>query len=208
MRRVEPNARDAGETTSGRWFAPAERSAASPLSLQFLKRLTREIKVAQLAGYVAEKSAYHHGEAALTSTIVWMAQSFVGSNNVNLLYPGGMFGMRLAGGKDAASARYIFTNLCPIARTLFPPLDDPILTYLNDDGLDIEPEYYLRCIPMVLVNGSSGIGTGWSSSIPNYNPRDLVAALCARIIHCLSLAPALVLLSPVDSRPGAAPYAG
>ena len=155
----------------------------------FLKRLTREIKVAQLAGYVAEKSAYHHGEAALTSTIVGMAQSFVGSNNVNLLYPGGMFGTRLAGGKDAASARYIFTNLCPIARTLFPPLDDPILTYLNDDGLDIEPEYYLPCIPMVLVNGSSGIGTGWSSSIPNYNPRDLVAALRARMRGLPSLPP-------------------
>ena len=150
----------------------------------FLKRLTREIKVAQLAGYVAEKSAYHHGEAALTSTIVGMAQSFTGSNNLNLLYPSGMFGTRLQGGKDAASARYIFTHLCPVARAVFPAVDDGVLRYLSDDGLDIEPEHYLPVLPMVLVNGSSGIGTGWSSSVPNYNPRDLVANLCARMRGC------------------------
>ena len=147
----------------------------------FLKRLAKEIKVAQLAGYVAEKSAYHHGEQALTATIVGMAQSFVGSNNINLLYPSGMFGTRLAGGKDAASARYIFTRLCPIARAIFPPADDSILRYLNDDGLDIEPEHYLPVLPMVLVNGSSGIGTGWSSSIPNFDPRQLAQCILRRL---------------------------
>ena len=147
----------------------------------FLKRLAKEIKVAQLAGYVAEKSAYHHGEQALTATIVGMAQSFVGSNNINLLYPSGMFGTRLAGGKDAASARYIFTRLCPIARSIFPMADDSILNYLNDDGLDIEPDYYLPVLPMVLVNGSSGIGTGWSSNIPNFDPRQLAHCILRRL---------------------------
>ena len=148
----------------------------------FLKRLSKEIKVAQLAGYVAEKSAYHHGEQALTATIVGMAQSFVGSNNINLLYPSGMFGTRLAGGKDAASARYIFTRLCPIARAIFPAADDHILHYLNDDGLDIEPDHYLPVLPLVLVNGSSGIGTGWSSNIPNFDPRLLAQCILRRLL--------------------------
>lgn len=62
-------------------------------------------QVAQLAGYVSEHSAYHHGEASLQSTIIGLAQDFVGSNNLNLLYPSGQFGTRLQGGKDAASAR-------------------------------------------------------------------------------------------------------
>ena len=62
----------------------------------FKRKLRREIKVAQLAGYVSEHSAYHHGEAALTGTIVGMAQDFVGSNNVNLLAPCGQFGTRTA----------------------------------------------------------------------------------------------------------------
>ena len=140
----------------------------------FLRKLTREIKVAQLSGYVSEKAAYHHGEVSLASTIVGMAQNFTGSNNINLLFPSGQFGTRLAGGKDAASARYIFTFLCPVTRALFHPHDDALLNYQNDDGQSIEPDYYMPVVPMVLVNGSSGIGTGWSSNVPNYNPRDLI----------------------------------
>lgn len=65
----------------------------------------REVKVAQLAGSVAEMSAYHHGEMSLCMTIVNLAQNFVGSNNINLLEPRGQFGTRLNGGKDSASAR-------------------------------------------------------------------------------------------------------
>jgi DNA topoisomerase II len=71
------------------------------------------------------------------------------------------------GGKDAASARYIFTKLEPIARAIFHPDDDALLNYLNDDGSSIEPEYYVPVIPMILVNGADGIGTGWSSAICN-----------------------------------------
>jgi DNA topoisomerase-2 len=108
-------------------------------------------------------------------TIVGLAQDYVGSNNVNLLMPNGQFGSRMQGGKDAASARYIFTALSPITRRIFHPHDDPLLKYLNDDGDSIEPEWYMPVIPMVLVNGSEGIGTGWSSSIPNYNPVDIIA---------------------------------
>ena len=139
----------------------------------FKRRLTKEIKVAQLAGYVSENAAYHHGEASLTGTIVNMAQNFCGSNNLNLLVPSGQFGTRHNGGKDAASARYIFTSLSPVARAVFPEPDDALLPSLSDDGQVIEPAWYAPVIPMVLVNGSSGIGTGWSSSVPNYNPRDL-----------------------------------
>ncbi len=138
------------------------------------KKLKNEIKVAQLAGYIGEHSAYHHGDMSLTGTIIGMAQSFCGANNINLLYPSGQFGTRRLGGKDHASARYIFTRLEKIARAIFHPDDDPLLNYLNDDGLSIEPEYYMPVIPLVLVNGSDGIGTGWSSTIQNHNPRDII----------------------------------
>ncbi|XP_054716162.1 DNA topoisomerase 2-alpha-like [Uloborus diversus] len=137
----------------------------------------REVKVAQLAGSVAEQSAYHHGEAALTGTIINLAQNFVGSNNINLLLPLGQFGTRLQGGKDAASPRYIFTMLSPITKHIINSLDTPLLRNLYDDNLKIEPEYYVPIIPMVLVNGAEGIGTGWSTKIPNYNPRDIVKNL-------------------------------
>ncbi|XP_077279130.1 DNA topoisomerase 2 [Temnothorax americanus] len=134
----------------------------------------REVKVAQLAGSVAEHSAYHHGETSLMATIINLAQNFVGSNNINLLQPIGQFGTRLAGGKDAASPRYIFTMLSPLARYIFHKHDDPLLKYEYDDNQRIEPVYYLPVIPMILVNGADGIGTGWMTKIPNYNPREII----------------------------------
>lgn len=147
----------------------------------FKRNDKREVKVAQLAGSVGEHSAYHHGEQSLMQTIIGLAQNFVGSNNINLLQPLGQFGTRLQGGKDHASARYIFTMLSPLARKLFPVLDDPLLNHLYDDNLKVEPEYYVPIIPMVLVNGAEGIGTGWSTKVPNYNPRDIVKNIKRKI---------------------------
>lgn len=141
------------------------------------RKLKNEIKVAQLCGYVSEHAAYHHGEVSLAQTIVGLAQSYVGSNNIGVLSPLGQFGTRAQGGKDAASPRYIFTNMERITRVIFNPADDNVLTYLHDDGASIEPEWYVPALPMVLVNGSSGIGTGWSSDVPNYNPVDIVENL-------------------------------
>ncbi|KAM6963798.1 DNA topoisomerase 2-alpha [Tautogolabrus adspersus] len=140
----------------------------------FKRNDKREVKVAQLAGSVAEMSAYHHGEMSLMMTIVGLAQNFVGSNNLNLLQPHGQFGTRLHGGKDSASPRYIFTMLSPLARLLFPAVDDNLLKYNYDDNQRVEPEWYIPIIPTVLVNGTEGIGTGWASKIPNFNIREIV----------------------------------
>ena len=149
----------------------------------FLKSLVTEIKVAQFSGYVSEKSSYHHGEQSLNGAIVNLAQDFVGSNNINLLVPSGQFGTRLQGGKDHASERYIFTKLNKCTRQIFKKEDDDILNYLNDDGVFIEPEYYVPIIPMILVNGCDGIGTGFSTKIPCYNPKDLIQYLKNMLNH-------------------------
>ncbi|XP_078344630.1 DNA topoisomerase 2-alpha-like isoform X1 [Oculina patagonica] len=137
----------------------------------------REVKVAQLAGSVAELSAYHHGEQSLMGTIINLAQNFVGSNNVNLLQPVGQFGTRIHGGKDAASPRYIFTMLSPLAKLLFPAHDMPSLTYLFDDNQPVEPEWYCPILPTVMVNGAEGIGTGYSTKVPNFDVRQVVSNL-------------------------------
>eukprot|EP01022_Parablepharisma_sp_SALTPOND_P023410 TRINITY_DN493_c0_g1_i1.p1 TRINITY_DN493_c0_g1~~TRINITY_DN493_c0_g1_i1.p1 ORF type:complete len:1278 (-),score=243.32 TRINITY_DN493_c0_g1_i1:3837-7670(-) len=147
----------------------------------FKRNLKGEIKVAQLSGYVSEHSAYHHGEASLASTIIGMAQNFVGSNNINLLLPIGQFGTRHMGGKEAASPRYIYTSLSKLARTIFRAEDDALMKYQIEEGQKIEPEWYLPIIPMILVNGAEGIGTGWRTTIPNYNPREIVANLFRRM---------------------------
>jgi len=143
----------------------------------FKKNLNTEIKVAQFTGYVSEQSCYHHGEASLNQAIVGMAQNFVGSNNINLLEPSGQFGTRLQGGKDSASERYIFTRLNKITRCIFPEQDDAILKYLKDDGYPVEPLFYVPIIPMVLVNGTKGIGTGFSTDIMCYHPLHIIQYL-------------------------------
>ena len=147
-----------------------------------LKRnLKDEIRVAQLAGYVSEHAAYHHGEASLNSTIIGMAQNFVGSNNVNVLKPMGQFGSRLMGGKDAASPRYIHTYLEDIVSKIFRKEDAGLLKHINDDGDIVEPEYYLPVVPLLAINGSVGIGTGYSTDIPPYKPDDVVCLLRHRL---------------------------
>ncbi|RPG69039.1 MAG: hypothetical protein CBD07_001160, partial [Flavobacteriaceae bacterium TMED147] len=140
----------------------------------FKRKLYSEIRVAQLSGYVSEHAAYHHGEASLQGAIIGMAQDFVGSNNINLLKPNGQFGTRIMGGNDSASPRYIHTEINPITDLIYRKEDFPLLKYLDDDGLPVEPEYYVPIIPMVLVNGMVGIGTGWSTNIPQYNPVEII----------------------------------
>ncbi len=148
----------------------------------FKRKLTSELKVAQFAASVAEHSAYHHGEASLNGAIVNMAQNYVGSNNINLLKPLGQFGTRLHGGEDSASERYIFTALNEVTRAIFPAEDDCVLNYLTDDGTSVEPEYYVPIIPFTLVNGGSGIGTGFSCSIPSYSPQTMIQYLKNKLL--------------------------
>jgi DNA topoisomerase II len=150
----------------------------------FKKNIVNQtIKVAQLAGSVAECTQYHHGEQNLLETIIKLAQDFVGSNNIPYLYQDGQFGTRLEGGKDAAAARYIFTRLEKHMRYLFREEDEPLYTYVQVDGETVEPVYYAPILPMLLVNGCSGIGTGWSSDVPCFNPLDVMNWIIGWLDH-------------------------
>ncbi|WP_396189850.1 DNA gyrase subunit A, partial [Flavobacterium sp.] len=151
------------------------------------KLYTNEIKVAQLSGYVSEVSAYHHGEASLQQAIVGMAQIFIGTNNINLLVPNGQFGSRCQGGQDASSPRYIFTLLSKLTKVLFKEDDTSVLNYQEDDGQEIEPEYYIPVIPTILVNGGVGIGTGYSTNIPQFNPSEIIN-ICKTICEVIKIA--------------------
>jgi DNA topoisomerase-2 len=157
--------------------------------------LKSEIKVAQFSGYVSEHSGYHHGEASLNAAIVGMAQNFVGSNNINLFEPNGQFGTRLKGGEDSASERYIFTQLNRLTRLIFRQEDDAVLSYIDDDGQLVEPMYYAPAIPMILVNGSKGIGTGFSTDVMPHNPLQIIAYIRAMLME-----------TSVSDRPTIEPY--
>ena len=160
-------------------FKPSQRKIYFGASLRGLDKV--EVKVAQLAGFVSDKAAYHHGEMSLNGAIIGMAQDFIGSNNINVLKPNGQFGSRLRGGKDAASPRYIWTEFTQITSLVFRKEDDPILKYQDEDGMRIEPNYYLPIIPVVLINGAEGIGTGFSTKCPQYNPIDIINIIMRKL---------------------------
>jgi DNA topoisomerase-2 len=150
---------------------PVQRKA---LFMMLEKNVVSDVKVAQVAAQIAARTMYHHGEASLVETVIGMAQDHVGVSNLNLFRPEGQFGSRLDPPSVHSAPRYIFTGLDPITRALFPRVDDAVLAYNEDEGVSIEPVVYAPVIPMVLVNGAFGIGTGWSTSVPCYNPRDLI----------------------------------
>lgn len=159
-------------------FKESQRKILYATFVKNLRNSGKTMKIAQLAGFVAEKTNYHHGEQCLFETITKLAHDFVGSNNIPLLYRDGQFGGRIAGGKDAANARYIYTKLDVLTRFIFREEDDDLLVHLYDDGDKVEPVYFMPIIPMILVNGcTAGIGTGWSSQVPCYNPLEIIAEI-------------------------------
>ena len=154
----------------------SQRKILYAIFLKNLKFNGKSLKVAQLAGWVAEKTGYHHGEQCLYDTITKLANDIVGMGNIPLLFRDGQFGTRLEGGKDASAGRYIFTKLDQLTRLIFREMDDFLLPRRIDDGEIIEPRFYIPIIPMILVNGcQAGIGTGWSCNLPTFNPLDLIS---------------------------------
>ena len=129
------------------------------------------MQVERLSSYVAATTDYHHGVGSLSSTIVGMANNYAGSNNLNLFVPEGQFGSRLTA--ESAAHRYIETKLSPWFRALFPKADDAILEHHEVDGEKIEPKTYAPLLPMVLVNGAQGTGTGHACLIMSYNPKEI-----------------------------------
>jgi DNA topoisomerase-2 len=148
----------------------------------FKRNLDQLLKVAQFAGYVAEHTSYKHGEQSVSEAIIHMGRDFVGSNNIPFFLTKGNFGTRLEGGKDATAPRYIFVRLNPIMKYLFIKDDEQLLDRLDEDGQLVEPKCYLPILPYVLINGASGIGTGFSTDIPCFNPLDVVNA----VRHCIN----------------------
>jgi DNA topoisomerase-2 len=155
-------------------FKESQRKILYAMKKRNLGFDSTSLKVAQLGGYVAEHTNYHHGEQNLYNTITNMATDYVGSNNIPLFYRDGMFGTRLENGKDAASARYIYTKMDYMTQFIFMKEDDDLVERIVDDGDIVEPKHYIPIIPMILVNGACGIATGFSSSFPCYNPVDIV----------------------------------
>jgi DNA topoisomerase-2 len=145
----------------------------------------------KLTAAVAASTDYHHGIGSMQSTIVGLANNYPGANNLNIFVPEGQFGSRLTA--DAAAARYIETKLSPNFRALYPKADDSILVHNENDGEKIEPKTYLPLVPVSLINGAQGTGTGHACVILAYNPKEVAEAcltvLAGKKLNTYSLTP-------------------
>jgi DNA topoisomerase-2 len=136
----------------------------------------KPLKIFQLGGKVAADAHYHHGDGSLNSAIIGMAQSF--KNSLPLLEEIGQFGSLRS--PEAGAARYISTKTTKNFRLLYK--DFELLESQYEEGVQIEPEFFLPIIPAVLLNGSSGIAVGFATNILNRNPIDLVDA-CLNLLN-------------------------
>jgi DNA topoisomerase-2 len=156
-------------------FKPTHRKVIHVCNDIWKSGSEKPLKVFQLAGKVAADAFYHHGNASLESSIITMAQGF--KNNMSLLDEIGQFGSLRS--PEPGAARYIGTKLNKNFRLLYK--DFELLEYKEEEGVEIEPKFFLPIVPTVLINGSSGIAVGFSSNILNRNPIDIIDA-CEKVI--------------------------
>lgn len=152
----------------------------------FLVKNIRSVRKVGVA--VAECTAashYNHGEQSITEATVGLAQMHMGTNNVPLLVGVGQFGTRNNPPDKHAAPRYLSVHLSPLLDHLLPRADAVVLSYKVEEGRVIEPEQFSPVVPWVLVNGTTGIATGWSTTIPPFNPQDVLNA--TRVLAQLSL---------------------
>lgn len=145
------------------------------------------LQVQRLASLIAAATDYHHGTGSMESTIAGMgAVKYPGSNNMNLFVPEGQFGSRLT--KEPGAGRYIESALSGNFRKLFMKDDDCILEHHLVDGENIEPVLYLPILPVALINGATGTGTGHACEIKSYHPEQIRDA-CVRYLDGKELIP-------------------
>lgn len=143
------------------------------------KNITSPVKVSILKSDAAAMTQYLHGDQSLEGVVVTLAQEFPGTNNIPLLKRKGTFGNRLK--PAAAAGRYIFTCKEDYIDKIFRKEDEAILTEQIFEGDKIEPKWYAPVIPMLLVNGSIGLTTGFTQRILQHNPKDLIKWIEAKI---------------------------
>lgn len=135
------------------------------------RNISKEMKVSQLASQVAQDQEYLHGDVSLQGVIVNMAANYLGTNNMNLLEPSGNFGTRFT--PEASAPRYIYTYKSKYFDYLFNKDDNDILVKQTFEGHKIEPKFYLPILPLLLVNGSEGMATGFAQKILPRDPDNI-----------------------------------
>ncbi|PWK38079.1 DNA topoisomerase IV subunit A [Cupriavidus plantarum] len=181
------------EVTDGQ--KPVQRRILFAMQQMGLRADAKPVKSARVVGEVLGK--YHpHGDQSAYDALVRLAQDF--SLRYPLIDGQGNFGSR--DGDGAAAMRYTEARLTPISRLLLDEIDLGTVEFVpNYDGSEEEPKVLPARLPMVLLNGASGIAVGMATEIPPHNLREVAAATVAMIRNPnISLAELLALMPGPD----------
>lgn len=156
---------------------PVQRRILYAMQAMGLQSGAKPVKSARVVGDVLGK--YHpHGDQAAYDALVRMAQKF--SLRYPLIDGQGNFGSR--DGDNAAAMRYTEARLTPFARLLLEELDEGTVDFIpNYDGSHQEPQMLPARLPVMLLNGASGIAVGMATEIPAHNLREIAQACVALI---------------------------
>jgi len=161
---------------------PVQRRILYAMRAMGLSHGNKHVKSARVVGDVLGK--YHpHGDSSAYEAMVRLAQDF------SLRYPlvdgQGNFGTR--DGDNAAAMRYTEARLTPLAELLLSEIDMGTVDFVpNYDGAFQEPAMLPARLPMVLLNGASGIAVGMATEIPSHNLRE-VSSAAAQLVRDSSL---------------------
>lgn len=137
-------------------------------------------KVSVFAGTAISLTEYEHGDVSMIDSIVKMAHTYPGSNNLPLIDGSGQFGSIIENGEDASQPRYLYITIPKYLRLIFREQDDHVLDYKKSSNI---PIMYCPIIPMSLINPQAGIGTAYSTSIPGHNPKDIIRYIKGLIMY-------------------------
>lgn len=144
-------------------------------------------RVCDLDGFISSKMQYHHGNSIISKILTHLSQDFVNTNNLNLFFGKGQIGNVLGGPDQHASPRYLETYPTELFPYIYHPDDNKLTKPIVEQNKELEPEVYFTTIPMVLVNGTKGIATGFFTFVPNHNPLDIINWLKLRLKGAINL---------------------
>lgn len=138
-----------------------------------LNNVTKEKKVFNLSGEIMTSMEYLHGD--ISGSVITLAQNYPGTNNIPLLSREGNFGTRFT--NEASATRYIYTAKDKMFDYLFNKGDINVLHEQYFEGTKIEPRFFIPTLPLILINGSEGIATGFAQKILSRNVDNIKKAI-------------------------------
>lgn len=133
------------------------------------KKIYDLTKVSQLSAKAGEYADYLHG--SLDGVVITMAQDYLGTNQIPLLAKKGNFGSRTI--QEPSAPRYIFACGSKKLKEWFNPLDKGQLIQQTFEGIKIEPKFFIPDLPVLLINGSKGVSSGFAQNILSRSLSDI-----------------------------------